>query len=164
VTDIHKGIPEFLQYFSQMSDLASRSTLIIFGDGMLDLPGNVDCRFLGALSEAKDLVNVYRSCNVFVSPSRMETFGMTLLESQAAGTPVVAFEVGGTSEAVCHRQYGWLAKLNDYESLFSGLRWLLGDPQKARNVGLQASKWVFENFSAPVVAKKQIDVYNSVTT
>jgi glycosyltransferase involved in cell wall biosynthesis len=72
-------------------------TKIVVGDGpgletlKLRYP---DVRFLGKLIGA-DLAAAYRSADVFVFPSRTDTFGLVLIESLATGTPVAAYPVQG---------------------------------------------------------------------
>ncbi|MBM3607857.1 MAG: glycosyltransferase family 1 protein [Alphaproteobacteria bacterium] len=56
-------------------------------------------QFLGAL-EGEALVQAYSSADVFVFPSRTDTFGLVLLEALACGLPVAAFPVMGPLEAV----------------------------------------------------------------
>jgi glycosyltransferase involved in cell wall biosynthesis len=61
--------------------------------------------FLGALHGA-ELASAYRSADVFVFPSRTDTFGLVLIEALACGTPVAAFPVQGpadilTDEVAC---------------------------------------------------------------
>ena len=51
-------------------------------------------RFLGKLVGA-DLASAYRSADVFVFPSRTDTFGLVLIEALATGTPVAAYPVQG---------------------------------------------------------------------
>jgi glycosyltransferase involved in cell wall biosynthesis len=53
-----------------------------------------DVRFLGKLL-AEDLASAYRSADVFVFPSRTDTFGLVLIEALATGTPVAAYPVQG---------------------------------------------------------------------
>lgn len=43
----------------------------------------------------RELARVYGACDVFVFPSRNETFGLVMLEAMATGTPVAAFPVDG---------------------------------------------------------------------
>jgi glycosyltransferase involved in cell wall biosynthesis len=50
--------------------------------------------FLGA-QFGEDLARLYASADVFVFPSKTETFGLVMLEALASGTPVAAFPVGG---------------------------------------------------------------------
>ncbi len=53
-----------------------------------------EVQFLGILSPS-DLAAVYRASDVFVFPSRTDTFGLVLLEAMACGTPVAAYPVAG---------------------------------------------------------------------
>lgn len=47
-----------------------------------------------------ELSGLYRQVDCTLSTSRFETFGQTLLESIASGTPAMAFDVGGTSDII----------------------------------------------------------------
>jgi glycosyltransferase involved in cell wall biosynthesis len=157
VTDEYKGIGKFLEHFSQSSDLCHRSTIIMFGDGKIETPSNVDCRFLGRLSAPEQVKRFFQACNVFVSPSRMETFGMTLVEAQASETPVLTFRVGGTPDAVYYHE--WLAEVGDYESLICSLHSILEDLEKAHKIGVNAALWTKENFLSQIIGEKQISIY-----
>ena len=56
-------------------------------------------RWLGLLPRA-ELARVYAAADVFVMPSRSETFGLVMLESMSSGTPVAAYPVEGPLEVV----------------------------------------------------------------
>jgi glycosyltransferase involved in cell wall biosynthesis len=58
-----------------------------------------DVTWLGLLPR-KELARVYASADVFVFPSRHETFGLVMLEAMACGTPVAAFPVDGPFEVL----------------------------------------------------------------
>ena len=55
--------------------------------------------FLGAL-HGEALARVYASADVFVFPSRTDTFGIVLIEAMASGVPVAAFPVAGPLDVV----------------------------------------------------------------
>lgn len=56
--------------------------------------------FLGHVSDMPDF---YNALDVFVLPSRKEGLPLSLLEAQSCGVPVIATDVGGVKEAVCHQ-------------------------------------------------------------
>ena len=56
-------------------------------------------RWMGVLPR-HELAKVYAAADVFVFPSRSETFGLVMLEAMAAGTPVAAYPVDGPLEVL----------------------------------------------------------------
>ncbi len=56
-------------------------------------------RWLGVLPR-EELARLYASADVFVFPSRADTFGLVMLEAMATGTPVAAFPVDGPTEVL----------------------------------------------------------------
>src|SRR5262249_52669116 len=77
-------------------------TKVIVGDGPARLAleqAHPDAVFLGAL-QGEALASVYASADVFVFPSRTDTFGLVLLEALASGLPVAAFPVAGPRDVI----------------------------------------------------------------
>jgi glycosyltransferase involved in cell wall biosynthesis len=64
-----------------------------------------DVTWLGLLPR-NELAKVYASADVFVFPSRNETFGLVMLEAMACGTPVAAYPVDGPIEVLTTNS-GW---------------------------------------------------------
>jgi glycosyltransferase involved in cell wall biosynthesis len=64
-------------------------------------------RFFGLL-QGEELAEAYRQADVFVFPSRTDTFGLVLLEAMACGTPVAAYPVTGPRDVVTDPQAGVL--------------------------------------------------------
>ena len=66
-----------------------------------------DVNYLGVLSQ-HELAEVYASADVFVFPSRTDTFGLVLLEALACGLPVAAFPVTGPLDVIGNSNAGAL--------------------------------------------------------
>ncbi|HCE08875.1 MAG TPA: alpha-mannosyltransferase, partial [Oxalobacteraceae bacterium] len=64
-------------------------------------------RFLGAKPH-QDLPCFYNCADVFVFPSRTDTFGLVLIEAMACGVPVAAYPVEGPIDVVAHGRSGIL--------------------------------------------------------
>jgi len=72
-------------------------TKVVVGDGPARAAlsrAYPDARFLGAL-HGEDLASAYAGADVFVFPSRTDTFGLVMIEALACGTPVAAYPVTG---------------------------------------------------------------------
>jgi glycosyltransferase involved in cell wall biosynthesis len=163
VTDRHKGIPEFLEALAKRDELAQQCVILLFGEGELDLPENLNVKVLGRLNSAEELAQVYASSDVFVSPSAMETFGMVLTEAQACGTPVVAFDVGGVPDAVSEESAEFLVPNGDFESLLNAVGKVFEKSSKGNGSWRVDRDWARERFEASVIAKRQLEVYSRST-
>lgn len=87
-------------------------TRLVVGDGpaRADLEARFPhARFCGALS-GEALAAVYASADVFVFPSRTDTFGLVLLEALASGLPVAAFPVMGPADVITSPAVGVLSE------------------------------------------------------
>jgi glycosyltransferase involved in cell wall biosynthesis len=76
--------------------------------------------FLGRASD-EDLVELYASARAVLVPS-VEEFGITAVEAQAAGRPVIAAGAGGALETVLDGQTGRLARVDDVDSFAQAIR------------------------------------------
>jgi glycosyltransferase involved in cell wall biosynthesis len=88
--------------FSAFLDLDLPGSKVVIGDGpMIDelRRRHRDAHFLGA-RVGKELAQLYASADVFVFPSRTDTFGLVLLEALASGLPVAAYPVPGPLDVI----------------------------------------------------------------
>lgn len=159
VSDANKGIGPFLAALGRDSRLAANCSVLIAGDGRVDVPPGVDVHWAGELSKPADMADFYRSCDVFVSPSAMETFGMALVEAQASGAAVAGFAVGGVPEAVCPANHEWLVAPGDMSALLDRLAALLSDPDRRAAAKSAGRDWAVGRFSPAEVASLQTSVY-----
>jgi L-malate glycosyltransferase len=95
-----------------------------------------------------DMPAVMSALDVCVVASFKETLSLVVLESMAAGVPVVATSVGGIPECVVHGETGLLTPPGDSDSLAGTLIKVLGDPDLRREFGEAGRRRVCEHFSA----------------
>jgi glycosyltransferase involved in cell wall biosynthesis len=91
-----------------------------------------EARFLGRVGD-EELARLYASARAVLVPAK-EEFGITAVEAQAAGRPVIAARAGGALETVVEGRTGLLAGLDDVEDFrraIEGLERLRFDPSDA---------------------------------
>lgn len=96
-------------------------------------PGRVN--FCGIRS---DMVALFQASDVMLHAGVVEGMPLGLLEAQACGTPVVAYDVAGVPEAVVHEGTGLLAAPCDVAGLSSALGKLVGDDVLRAEMGAAA--------------------------
>jgi len=101
--------------------------LVLFGRGKPEISGSI-C--LGSLESDRALANAYRAADLYVHPARMENAPCTIQESQACGTPVLAFAVGGIPEMVEKGRTGFLCQPVSAATLGQGLKEALSNPAR----------------------------------
>jgi glycosyltransferase involved in cell wall biosynthesis len=104
----------------------------------LGLAGSV--RFRGYL-DRRSRDELLASAWVSICPSAFEGFGVTCLEANAWGTPVVAANVPGLRDAVLDGQTGLLVPHGDSERLAAALTLLLGDADQRLRLGAAGRQW-----------------------
>ena len=107
----------------------------------------------------EDKLAAYVDSEVYVLPSKYETFPMTILEAYACGKPVVASEVGGLRDLVKDRETGLLFKPGDVKRLAECISCILNDEKMAKEMGLKSRNLVEENFAIEKVIEKLEKLY-----
>jgi glycosyltransferase involved in cell wall biosynthesis len=134
LTDTNKNVPWLFEQLSQLSDLPG-VIVLAFGQGTVPAPARLNVRFTGGVRNRRDLARLFAAADVFVSASLMETYGMTLVEAMACGTPVVAFRVGGIPEAAPEAQGAMLCAPQDGTALIAAIMKLRNSAQLRETLG-----------------------------
>jgi len=113
------------------------------------------------LGDRADIPAVLASVDISVLPSTSESLSNVILESMAAGVPVVASRVGGNSELIAEDR-GMLVPANDEEGLTSVLDRLLGDEAMRRSLGRAAKAFARENFALERMTHRHQDLYQEL--
>src|SRR5207248_7507118 len=102
-------------------------------------------RFLGE-RRGRDLLDLFKACDVVAVPSRNEPFGIVILEGWSAHKPVVSTKRGGPAEFVWHGVNG-LQVEDTVDSVARGLGILLADLSWGRWMGVNGRAAVDAAFS-----------------
>ncbi len=117
-----------------------------------------DVLFVGYLT-FEELRDWYAASKVVVLPSISEGLPRVLLEAQAMKTPVIAYNVGGISEALINGETGYIVRKGNIRGLSARIKELLIDDYKRVQMGEAGRKFVEKQFSFPALAMRHEDWY-----
>jgi glycosyltransferase involved in cell wall biosynthesis/GT2 family glycosyltransferase len=108
--------------------------------------------FHGVVSD-EELDRYYAGCDIFVAPSRSESFGLILLEAMREGKPVVAGDAGGMREVIEREGNGVLVPPGDAKALAHTLRRLVESRSLRERFGRRSRELFEERFTAARMAE-----------
>lgn len=139
-----KGLDEFIKL---ANDLPDRYQIVMIGiDESIKktLPSNVIC--VPRTDSIETLADIYSSSDLFVLPTYGDSYPTVSLESQACGTPVLAYDTGGTKETLLPKYSSCVAK-GDYSSLLKSIIDFFPKRIPKEDVQLFSCKWMIEEYS-----------------
>jgi L-malate glycosyltransferase len=146
-----KNHAQFLRAVARVLPDFPNLEAVLVGDGPLrpdlerqavDLGLTSHTHFLG---DRQDIPAILASLDVSVSPSSSESLSNVLLESMAAGVPVIASRVGGNPELVDDDR-GILVPVNDDQALAAAIKRLLEEPALRTKLRHNARRFAKSNF------------------
>ena len=133
--------------------------LLLVGDGEaradvegLFAPLARQVAFAGA-QPADRLPALYAGADLYVWPAINEAYGVSLLEAQAAGLPVVAGRTRGVPAVVADGETGILTLLGDAAAFADGVRRLLDGPRQRATMGAAATARIAHHHDLAAAAR-----------
>ena len=133
-----------------LDELSGRATRLGIADRVI---------FTGLRDDVPALLS---AADVSVMPSLNEALSNVLLESMAAGAPVVATDVGGTAEALQHERSGLLIPPANPAAMAAAINRLLTNPSLACELGARARQVIVERFSLDRMVADTAAVYEDL--
>lgn len=143
--------------------------LLIIGDGpqkenMKELSNNkdgVEITFTGRLPNP-ELPNYYALSDLFVLPTKGDTWGLVVNEAMACGTPVISTtEAGASGELLRHGENGLVIPPNDEASLAEAIDRLLTNDEERQKFAEKSLKYA-ERYTPEKYAEQLVEVVESV--
>lgn len=163
-----KDLATLLRSFRALQAIHPRLKLAIVGDGpsrhdLVQLSRHLGlrdcCHFEPAVA---DVVDWFRSIDVFVLPSVSEALSNSLMEAMASGCCGVASRVGGNPEIVHDGRTGLLFEPGDPENLTLVLRRLIEDPSLRKALAAAGSSFIRNEFSLESATRRMEQIYVSL--
>ena len=124
----------------------------------IELKLEASVEFVGRVDfDSPEKVRLLQRAWVMSNPSLMEGWGITSIEANACGTPVVASNVPGLRDSIRNPHTGYLVPYGDAEAFADKLIKLLTDTELRHSMNKESRRWA-ENFSWDAGAKKFLAV------
>ena len=119
---------------------------------------------LGSVCDDTQLAEIYSLGDVFLFPSREETFGQTASEALACGTPVVGFRAAGQASVFRHKEHGYQARPFSVSDMANGVEWIISEKRRGRLWQTECREFALKEYSLARYASRHYDLYNKVIT
>lgn len=167
VDDSRKGLNSLIRAFKHIQNCVDASLLVV-GKGNYNkslklaksLKIDEKVVFTGFVDE-ETLYKYYNLCDVYVCPSFLEGFGLTIVEAILAGKPVVANKVGSIPELIIDKYNGILVDPGDIEVLSHAIIDCIVDECLIWD-GEKREEFIKEKFSWKKTAEKTEILYSSL--
>lgn len=155
-------IPALQKLYEENS--LNNTELVVFGasepDKSIDL--KYKANYVGYIKDPNKLAKLYSAADVMIVPSTQESFGKTAAEAMACGTPVAAFDTSGLKDIISHKISGYLATPYEINDLADGIKWILEDANRYKNLSFKAENKIKRDFDIKNVVKKYENLYREI--
>ena len=138
--------------------------LVLFGSIKNDeeFLSRIPCRYkyVGSVTEKEKLVQLYSAADIVVVPSHYESLSLVIAEAMACGTPALAFDSGGQTSLIDHKENGYLAHYPSVDDFAEGINWLLQNADE--DMRKSANEKINRIMSPKNVALQHIELYKSL--
>jgi glycosyltransferase involved in cell wall biosynthesis len=161
----YKSVDILIKAMRIVADKIDRVKLLIIGDGndknqlqrlTVKLGLNNIVEFTGYIGERRK-VELLEHSHVVVNPSPKEGWGLTNIEANACGTPVIASDVPGLKDSVIDGQTGLLFEYGNIRDLAEKIILILGDRKLRERLSTGALNWA-SGFNWDVSAAQMLDL------
>lgn len=159
-----KGINELLSAFKRLND---DSVLFLLGNNEVDISVNrelydwsLENKNIIYTGNVDDVERYLSAADCYVLPSYREGFGMSVIEAEAMGVPVIVTDIPGPVDAVIDNKTGLLVKKADENSLLDAMKKIR--KLNYQEMGKEGHKFASDNFEQKQLFDKIIESRNEL--
>ena len=108
------------------------------------------------------MIPFYQNCDIFVAPSRWESFGLIYIEAMSYAKPVVACNTGGAKSIIRNNIDGLLVKTENSMELAKAVLILIADKQKRVTMGENSFSRFTQKYTTERITDSTLKYYNSI--
>jgi glycosyltransferase involved in cell wall biosynthesis len=161
----YKSVDHLLEAFIRLKEVESELTLHIIGDGddkprlegLVKEAGITDSVVFHGFIREEEKAPLLQRMNFVINTSSKEGWGLTVVEANSCGTPVIAADVQGLRDSVVNGKTGLLYEFGNIAELTAKMRMLLHDVSLRNTLRANALIWA-EGFDWDVAANKTLEL------
>ena len=166
-----KGLMTLIQAYSLATSRGLKLQLLLAGDTDRENPGSLAPEQLREFASAfginwlghvADIREVWARAHIAVLASRREGLPKSLLEAAACRRPMIATDTPGCREIAIRDETALTFPVDDAPALAEALTQMAGDGEMRARLGKRARELVEEKFSADVIGKQIVALYQSL--
>lgn len=167
-----KNLSWLINSFQKIVSRYPQVVLILIGDGperskidrLIASSGlTQSVKMLGQISY-NQLLNYFHAADIFVLPSRHESFGKVLLEAGASGKPSIASSTTGAKEIIVDGETGFLFPVNKTKKFIDKTLLLLNDTDLARQMGARAYEHISQKYTYQASVDNVVSYWQKIVT
>ena len=112
--------------------------------------------------KVKDKLPYYQNCDIFISPSRYESFGFTVVEAMIFSKPTIGNNAGAIPEVIEDNVTGLLFEKDNTDSLKNAIIKLIENKDLREKMGIAGRKIYEKLFTAKLMAENYLNYYEKV--
>jgi len=165
------GIDNLIYSYSLLiKEIDIPTKLLIVGDGpelsnlkklVFKLGISKLVQFLGYVENSK-IPKILSEIDIFVNLSRVESFGVSVLEASSAGIPIVSSNIGGLPEVVKNNKTGYLIEVDNSVACKKKLKKLALSSHLREEMGSNGRKFVKEKYPWIFTYNRTMDLYSKL--
>ena len=163
-----KSLDLLLRVFAEIHTTHPKTHLVLIGEGSQRDELEQYAKKLGIDNAITwtgfraDIPDLLSAIDVYVQPSQNEGLSLSILEAMAAGKPVIATNVGGARELLCHDETGLVIPSNSCTALSKAMLELSMRPELRMRLGEAARKHVCQSFGLQRMVNEYGRIYQSL--
>lgn len=165
-----KNVETTIRAFAKVSE--ENIGLVICGKGVLEHALKELCRELGIekkvffLGYRTDIIEIYKSCDIFLFTSYQEGLSVALMQAMATGLPIVASDIRGNRDLLHPyegaRSSSYLVSPDDVELFAKKIQILIKDSEERKLLGQENINNCEEYFDIKIAHEKMCNIYNEL--
>lgn len=163
-----KGYDILLKSIEQLKSNNIKFKCLLIGDGseldnLMKMSKELDIEeYIEFLGYKNDVYNYMDKIDIYIQPSRQESFGISIIEAMNKVKPVIASKVGGVAEIIENQKNGLLFTSLNHEELSDKIEYLINDENIRKALAIEGKNSVKNRFSMAMFINNLEKIYQKM--